>query len=1091
MEAYRITLPHMAKSRWRKLALIIAAIQAMRENSSAKKSISAPASSSLKSRGNPTAILSDYFLGVNPNSSFSPSMMPLKSRWRILKHVIVATLRFQAALGRHLDSELSSSSSTFLSLETDEAYSLHEASASGVSQGNSPFSFDDLFQFPSPSPIDDLVQSPAWMTQERDPPFGFSPSLSRWRVLKHVVVATLRLQSIGRGGRRSPSRWMKTSDATVRLGRDRSPPSRWINKMNAHTLLQVVTSFPNLPDFDLKSIIQTDDISGKVYRVVHRQTGQSYALKEFPDDSSQRQQISGEVQILKELDHPNLVKCYDVVFGDAGVSFLLLEPLDCGSSNITSESDLASFAYQLLLGLNFLHRNRIWHGDIKPSNIFVDQSGQVKLLYVGKTLSRKPAISAEIGAIHDGFSWDIWSVGLCILKLGKYLKWSDRDFGFSEDLSLSGEKQQIWSAMDVEFNEPLWKPSMELLKLLSACMQTDVLKRWTAEQLVHHPFFDQLPLKKEVQLPPIKKEVQTSRLMKEDFQLSSKVRTGKEDTFSFYSERMEPTSPVKKKPKISIKDDPKDSTSGVPHEVPERCIEHCKLFLPDCEFEKDKLVWMWIAEECFELGATKRMEDVGNLYFDALVQREVIVASKFDSILRQMMYKFNASQVSEGVLKQGKYLRISPSNMNEIYSEALHLTWKCKRLDRTFSDALKNFKQLHTLVVHGDRCAVTGQLPSDFFLGLKLLRTLDLSRTHVAEVPGSIGKLESLRYLDFSGTPIQRLPESVDRLHRLQTLNLKYCVGLSALPRGLGKLVDLRHVDLDIVSQLKSMPRGMGNLVKLQTLRAFIVGRKHDGCGIGELRNMNEITGPFCISRLENVSDAEEAKEAALSDKIYMEKLELRWNNSADDDTAEILESLQPHFHLKEVVLSFYGGSRLPRWISNPSYTDLVSMTLHKCINCDILPSIGELPSLKILKIFHMENVRNIDMLFCRNDDSKVVNAFPRLEQLSVEGMPVLEEWSGVKGGDFPCLCDLSIRYCPELRLLPSLSHLSSLDRLEISHCKQLISLTEGSLPASLESLIIRCCPGINERCRKDGVDWPKIASVRNIWIDLEKLSLD
>lgn len=311
--------------------------------------------------------------------------------------------------------------------------------------------------------------------------------------------------------------------------------------------MQLETSLPYLPDLDLKSIIETDEISGKVYRVVHRQTGQTYALKEFPDDSSQRQQISVEVQILKGLDHPNLVKCYDVVFGDAGISFLLLEPLDRGSSNVTSESDLVSLAYQLLLGLTFLHRNRIWHGDIKPSNIFVDHSGQVKLLYLGKTLSEAPEFSAEIGAIHDRFSWDIWSVGLCILKLS-------RDFGFSEDVPAAALKQKqrldldlslseqthplnldlSLSDMDVEFNELYsslnegalsWKPSMELLRFLSVCMQTDVPKRWTAEQLVHHPLFDQLPLKKEVQLslhlkkevqhPPIKKKFPTSWLKKE------------------------------------------------------------------------------------------------------------------------------------------------------------------------------------------------------------------------------------------------------------------------------------------------------------------------------------------------------------------------------------------------------------------------------------------------------------------------------------------------------------------------------------------------------------------------------------------------
>ncbi|XP_047942323.1 putative disease resistance protein At3g14460 isoform X2 [Salvia hispanica] len=880
--------------------------------------------------------------------------------------------------------------------------------SSAPSASSSPYSFFEAFSFPFSS--EGLLQSSAWQENSR--------YISRWRVVKHAVVATLRLH---------------------RLGTDRN----W-NK-----------TVPNLPDLDLKSTIEASG-TGKVYRVVNRHTGLTYALKEFRDDSSQRQQISADVQILKELDHPNLVKCYDVVFGDAGVSFLLLEPLDRGFSSVTCEFDLLTFAYQLLSGLNFLHRKRIRHGDIKLANIFVDLNGQVKLLYLGKTLSNTTPFSPEIGAIHDEFSWDVWSVGLCILKLGK----------LSGRLSESEDVQK--------------QPSTELLRFLSACMQADVLKRWTAEQLVHHPFFDQLSHKKELQL---NKEIQLPSIIEE------------KDLFNL---REQLTSPVRKKPRISTEDEdrvynletPKDSTT---HEVPESCIEHCNLFLPDCEFEKDKLVRMWIAEECFELGATKRMEDVGNMYFDALIQREVIVPSKFDNILRQTMYKVNTSQVPDGLLKQGNYLRITPSNMNEIDSGALHLTWKCKTLDRSFSDALKNFKQLHTLVVLGDRCAVTGQLPSDFFLGLKLLRTLDLSRTHIAEVPGSIGKLESLRYLDMSGTPIQRLPESVDRLHRLQTLNLKYCVGLSALPRGLGKLVELRHLDLDIISQLKSMPGGMGNLVKLQTLQAFIVGKKNDGCGIGELKNMNEISGSFSISMLENVSGAEEAREAVLLHKTYIDKLELRWNDFGDadsQDTAEILESLQPHFHLKELLLSFYGGSRFPSWMSNPFYTDLVTMTLYKCINCAILPSIGELPSLKILNIFHMENVRNISILFCRNIVTTVVNAFPRLEELTLEGMSALEEWTGVEDGDFPCLAQVSIRYCPELRLLP-LSQLSSLERLEISHCKQLISLTEGSLPDSLDSLIIRCCPGINERCRKDGVDWPKIAAVRNIWIDFEKLGLD
>lgn len=303
----------------------------------------------------------------------------------------------------------------------------------------------------------------------------FLPQQSRWRIVKHVIFATLRLLSaIGRGPRRR----------------------RW--------------SLPrSLPDFALKSIVATDESSGKVCKVVHRQTGQTYALKEFPGDSCQSQQISREVQILKELNHPNLVKCHDVYAdADASMFFLLLEPLDRGSPFVTSESDLANLGRQLLLGLTYLHRNKISHGDIKPSNIFVNHTGQVKLLYSGKTLSKTPeSLPAEIGAVHDGFSWDIWSVGYCILKLCKGLNWFDSYVGFS-GRSRSSMDEVTGSSSSQNEGAPVWQPSVELLRLLSSCMQTDVSNRWTAEQLVNHPFFYQLPplKKEEFQIPSFKKE---------------------------------------------------------------------------------------------------------------------------------------------------------------------------------------------------------------------------------------------------------------------------------------------------------------------------------------------------------------------------------------------------------------------------------------------------------------------------------------------------------------------------------------------------------------------------------------------------------
>ncbi|KAL0359674.1 UNVERIFIED_CONTAM: Mitogen-activated protein kinase kinase [Sesamum angustifolium] len=828
----------------------------------------------------------------------------------------------------------------------------------------------------------------------------------------------------------------------------------------------------NFTDLSMKALIKEEESGERVYEVVNRVTGATYGMKEFSShyDSNSRAEISREIQIVKQLDHPNLVKCYEVFFiGD--MIYLLFEHMDRGSlvgADIRSESALASVAYQVLLGLAYLHENRISHNDVRPSNIFVNSMEEVKVLYLGRSLSKTPLVVSGSGAIHDEFSWDLWNVGSSILKLFKdsYLGFRDRDIEKANYAKRFNLLRSLFEEPSHSLEAQVQKPSTELWTFLACCMHTDLSQRWTAKELVGHPFFIQLHLRT---LEKVIKLLSTLVQFVEVRIIEAETSASLSDPLSYVTE--EQLSPKKKKPKISVEDKdstymvetPKDPAQPVPlvqlglhHTLDylERCIQHCSLFLPDYEFGKDKLVQLWIAEACIEVEAPKRMEDVANSYFDILVHEEVIIHSNFDKLYRQAKYKVNASKASTWNLQGGNYLRIEEGNLGKISGEALHLTWHCKRLDRTLSDALKNFKQLRTLLVLEDCGAVIKQLPSDIFLGLKLLRTLDLSRTHISELPGSIGTVESLRYLDVSETPIKRLPESTDRLLFLQTLKLRGCLGLFALPRGLRRLVNLRHLDLDIISQLKSMPTGMGNLSKLQTLKAFIVG-KNDGCGIGELKNMNAITGSFCISRLENVTNAEEAKQAVLADKQRIDKLELRWHDHGNDssqDTAEILECLQPHFHLKELEIISFSGSKLPSWISNPSFTKIASITLYKCINCDILPSMGELPSLQTLHIVEMKMVRDINTLFCRTHGTRGLNAFPLLEKLTLDNMLNLEEWTGIQDGDFPCLRHLSIRYCPKLSVLPSMSYFCSLQHLEVSHCMQLISSTR------LVCLVIDSC---------------------------------
>ncbi|KAK9939081.1 hypothetical protein M0R45_015790 [Rubus argutus] len=223
------------------------------------------------------------------------------------------------------------------------------------------------------------------------------------------------------------------------------------------------------------------------------------------------------------------------------------------------------------------------------------------------------------------------------------------------------------------------------------------------------------------------------------------------------------------------------------------------------------------------------------------------------------------------------------------------------------------------------------------------------------------------------------------------------------------------------------MPAHLGNLTALQTLSAFLVDND-DGRSIRELKNLNGLGGALRILRLENVSSEADAEVANLPEKKRLQRLDLRWTT----------------------------------WLSRPSVTGLVVMTLYKCENCELLPSIGQLPELKFLSIVEMNKVKEIDGTFFRSTDDQVdesFHAFPKLEILEIDIMLNLIEWMEVKEGDLPSLIKLTMESCPELVTLPSFSSLKCLKYFEVSHCPKLVSLDRNGLPTSPESLIIRDCP--------------------------------
>ena len=185
-----------------------------------------------------------------------------------------------------------------------------------------------------------------------------------------------------------------------------------------------------------------------------------------------------------------------------------MEYMDLGSldtllkKNTTlSEATLAHVSRQVLNGLHYLHSHKIIHRDIKPSNLLVNKNMEVKIAdfgvskimcrtldacnsYVGTCAYMSPERfdPETYGGNYNGYAGDIWSLGLTLLEL--YLG----HFPF-----LPRGQRPDWATLmfAICFGEPPTLPedaSEEFRSFVQSCLQKESSKRWTAAQLLTHPF---------------------------------------------------------------------------------------------------------------------------------------------------------------------------------------------------------------------------------------------------------------------------------------------------------------------------------------------------------------------------------------------------------------------------------------------------------------------------------------------------------------------------------------------------------------------------------------------------------------------------
>lgn len=259
----------------------------------------------------------------------------------------------------------------------------------------------------------------------------------------------------------------------------------------------------NLSELDRMNRIGSGS-GGTVYKVLHRPSGRLFALKVIygNHEDDVRRQICREIEILRDVDNLNIVKCHDM-FDHAGEIQVLLEYMDGGSlegTHISHEASLADLTRQVLSGIYYLHRRKIVHRDIKPSNLLINSKKQVKIADFGVSrilAQTMDPCNSSVGTIaymsperintdlnhgkYDGYAGDIWSLGVSILEfyLGRF--------------PFAVGRQGDWASLmcAICMSQPPEAPvtaSREFRDFVSCCLQRDPARRWTAAQLLRHPF---------------------------------------------------------------------------------------------------------------------------------------------------------------------------------------------------------------------------------------------------------------------------------------------------------------------------------------------------------------------------------------------------------------------------------------------------------------------------------------------------------------------------------------------------------------------------------------------------------------------------
>nr|XP_036875613.1 serine/threonine-protein kinase WNK4 isoform X6 [Manis javanica] len=220
---------------------------------------------------------------------------------------------------------------------------------------------------------------------------------------------------------------------------------------------------------------------------------------------AERQRFSEEVEMLKGLQHPNIVRFYDswksVLRGQVCI-VLVTELMTSGTLKTylrrfreMKPRVLQRWSRQILRGLHFLHSRvpPILHRDLKCDNVFITgPTGSVKIGDLGlATLKRASFAKSVIGTpefmapemYEEKYdeAVDVYAFGMCMLEM------ATSEYPYSECQNAAQIYRKVTSGTKPNSFNKVKMP--EVKEIIEGCIRTDKNERFTIQDLLAHAFF--------------------------------------------------------------------------------------------------------------------------------------------------------------------------------------------------------------------------------------------------------------------------------------------------------------------------------------------------------------------------------------------------------------------------------------------------------------------------------------------------------------------------------------------------------------------------------------------------------------------------